>query len=754
MAKTTIAKRLVIICIALIAVISLISTTLGYVLYKHRISHEYKKLADEYSHHLIQAIALPLWMMEYDAVRHMCRLFYETTPWTVSLTIFDSDGNTLCSETGKLFSVSIVKTQDVTYEGINVGKVKVEFTYELANREVFNVFIFHLIIIALVALVLSVGVSWFTWKTITIPLSHFAECMKKIASGDYDLSLPDESRYQELSIILKEMMNMSEEIRKREELLRAINEKLQLEIEKREEALQAFKESEAKFKAVMSVAGDCVIISYSNGRIDYANRASELLFGYSGEEFLKLTICDLFSEPDKKLLEKYVLKREKLTLSLHEMTAIKRDGSTVPVEVSLANTFEEGNSAELVVAIVRDLSWRKEMEREKIETTERMHRLQKFEAIGTLASGIAHDFNNILTVIIGYTDLARFASPEDAPVQEYLSHVCSACSRAKDLIQQIFAIGRSQPSEAVVFNPAPLIKEAVKFLRASVPSTIGIEYKLRDTEIYIKADPSQFQQVLMNLCTNSVHAMESKGEGLLTIETQQVTFDSPKNCLFSTLPAGDYLKLAVIDTGHGIPPTIISKIFDPYFTTKEPTKGTGLGLSIVRNVVLSCGGDMEIISEIGKGTTMLIYLPVVRREKFPLEMDEDKIDAKPGEGKSLLFVDDESSIVELVSLTLTTAGYKVYAFTDPKEAWEFFKNHAEDIHLVITDITMPRIRGDILAKMISSTEPSMPIIICTGYGFSFSQEVLMELGVKEVLYKPFSSKQLIETIERVLSKTK
>ncbi|MGC8720060.1 MAG: hybrid sensor histidine kinase/response regulator [Thermodesulforhabdaceae bacterium] len=748
----TMARKLVSMCALLIVVMTLISTGIGYVLNERRISRECEKLADEHTRHLVQAIALPLWMMEYEEALQICKLFFDTTLSIRSVTISEPNGKVICSETRENFPPSVVRSTEVSYEGVTVGKVKLEFTSAIMEEEVFQLFLFQLVVIGFISVVLLICIAWIVRKTISIPMGHFVQCMKRIASGDYEFPLPEKrSGYHELTLILKEMTNMAEEIRKRENLLRNVNTELQQEIEKREKTLIELKESEAKFRVVMRVASDAVIIARSDGRIDYANRAAEHLFGYSVDELKNMVVCDLFSEADRPILRRYILKREKLDFSVFEMTGLKKDQTPFFAEVSLGRTFESDSPVDLVVAIVRDITWRKEAEKEKEETLERFYRLQKFEAIGTLATGIAHDFNNILTVIMGYTDLARLATPEDSPTQEYLAQVSNACTRARDLVHQIFAIGRPQQAEEITFDPRPLIKETVKFLRASIPSSIAIEYHITEEEIFIKANPSHIQQLLMNLCTNSVHAMESAAEGLLCIGLEKVRLEEPKDCFFSVIPAGDYVRLSVRDTGCGIPEDILPKIFDPYFTTKEPTKGTGLGLSIVRNVIMGCGGDLEVMSEVGKGTTMIVYLPMVHRIK---ESDEDikkeEVRSGSGEGKCILFVDDERPIVDLARLTLSVAGYRVCAFTDPREALDYFRNNYEDVNLVITDITMPHIRGDMLAKEISSIKPGVPIIVCTGYGFLFPPETREELGIKEVIHKPFSGKVLIEAIEKAL----
>lgn len=749
--QPTIARKLVSVCAVLIVVMAPISTGIGYVLHERRITHELRKVADEHTGHLTQAVALPLWMMEYEEVSRICKLFFDASLSIRNITISEPDGNIICSEGRENYPSSVVRSSEVVHNGVTVGRIKVEFTDALMKREIAQVFVSHLVIIAVISVVLLAGIAWVVWKTISIPMSQFAECMRKIASGHYELSVPDQKpRYREFCLILREMTAMADEIRKREELLRNVNVDLQHQIEKKEEALRALEQSEAKFRAVMSVAGDGVIIARSDGRIDYANNAAEVLFGYSQEEMRNMVVCDLFSEADRTVLRRYVLKRENLGFSVCEMTAVRKDKAVFPAEVSLGSTFEVGIAVDLVVAIVRDISWRKEVEKEKQETVERIYRLQKFEAIGTLASGIAHDFNNVLTVIMGYTDLARLATPEDSPTQEYLVQIASACGRARDLVQQIFAIGRPQPSGEVTFDPRPLIKETVKFLRASIPSSIAIEYYLSQEEVSVKANPSHIQQVLMNLCTNSVHAMESDPEGRLFIELEKVRLDEPKNCFFSVIPAGEYVRLSVSDTGCGIPPDVVSKIFDPYFTTKESSKGTGLGLSVVRNIVIGCGGDVEVISEVGRGTTMVVYMPLAYSEKECNETCREKLDIKNGAGKCILFVDDERPIVDLARLTLSGFGYRIHAFSDPREALEYFRNHAEEIHLVITDITMPHIRGDMLAKEVSSIKPGIPIIVCTGYGFSFSPETRQQLCIREVLYKPFSGKRLIEAVQKIL----
>jgi len=322
--------------------------------------------------------------------------------------------------------------------------------------------------------------------------------------------------------------------------------------------------------------------------------------------------------------------------------------------------------------------------------------------------------------------------------------------RAKDLVQQILTFSRQGKRERKLLDIQPIVKESLKFLRASLPSTIEIRQELENDSGMILCDPTQVYQVLMNLCTNAAHAMEESG-GNLEVSLKRVNLDGVSSSL--GIEAGGYLRLRVKDTGHGIRPEILNRIFDPYFTTKEPGKGTGLGLAVVHGIVKSCGGGIGVSSEVGKGSTFDIYFP--RVEEVRSRSEAGKAEPFPlGGHEQVLFVDDEQAIVEIGKEILERLGYEVVVRTSSVEALELFKNSPGRFDLVITDMTMPNMRGDRLARELLEIRPDIPIILCTGFSESISEEGAKALGVREFAMKPLLLKDLAQAIRRALDSHK
>jgi len=402
------------------------------------------------------------------------------------------------------------------------------------------------------------------------------------------------------------------------------------------------------------------------------------------------------------------------------------------------------------------LKTRLERDQEQIERRRaeaRLVRVQKLEAIGSLAGGIAHDFNNILSSIIGYTQLAMDQLPEDSPVQEDLDQVYKAGERAKDLVMQILAFSRQQDQEAVPIRLGTIIREVLKFLKSSIPSSIEIRQQIVPDAGIIMADPTRIHQVLMNLCTNAAHAMNKTG-GMLTVDLDRIILDPDDAAGHPGLKPGPFLKLTVSDTGHGITPDILPKIFDPYFTTKRRGEGTGLGLSTAHGIITSCGGTITAYSEPGRGTTFHVYFPVI---EAPAGSDT----ALPGPGDSagdfakedaaILFVDDEPAIAKLGKQLLEGLGYRVTSRTDPVAALTLVKNDPDRFDLVITDMTMPGIKGDRLAAELTTIRPDLPVILCSGFSVQLTEEETAAAGIKAFVMKPLLKNKLAQTIQTVLS---
>jgi len=402
------------------------------------------------------------------------------------------------------------------------------------------------------------------------------------------------------------------------------------------------------------------------------------------------------------------------------------------------------------IANARLFSERERIEKERLALEEQLHQTQKMEAIGALAGGIAHDFNNILTAISGYAELANLETPEGSKAKDNLRQSIKATHRARDLVQQILAFSRQSKQERKPLDIRPIIKEVLKLLRASLPSTIEIRQNMEGDLGVIEADPTQIHQVLMNLCTNAAQAMSDDG-GVLEVSLTKFDMDRGTLAFYPDLEPGPYLKLRVSDTGHGMPPEILQRIFDPYFTTKEPGKGTGLGLTVVHGIVKSHGGAIGVASEPGKGTSFDVYLPRVDIVIRPVEVERLEPPLLGGRER-VLFVDDEKAIVEIGQKMLERLGYEVVGRTSSVEALELFRAKPESFDLVITDLTMPNMTGDKLAQELLNLRPDTPIILCTGFSERITEEKAKSLGIREFIMKPLVMKDLAKVMRRVLDR--
>lgn len=395
-----------------------------------------------------------------------------------------------------------------------------------------------------------------------------------------------------------------------------------------------------------------------------------------------------------------------------------------------------------------DVTERKEAERERTELESQLQQAQKMEAIGTLAGGIAHDFNNILTAIIGYGELMQHFQIDAAhPARSNLEEVLKAGYRAKDLVRQILAFSRLAEQEKKPVVLASVISETLKFLRATLPSTIEIRHSLKGKDAKVLADATQMHQVLMNLCTNAAHAM-GEGGGVLEIGLDRLDPGLQGADSFKNPAEGPHLKLTVRDTGHGMAPQIMERIFDPYFTTKKRGDGTGLGLSLVHGIVKNHGGRIAVDSEPGSGASFSIYLPVLAENG--MQLPDETSEPVPSGTECVLFVDDEAPIVDMARIILENLGYEVVGATDPLEALTTFLAAPDRFHLVITDLTMPRMTGAELIEKLTSIRPGIPVILSSGFGLSAAREKIEALGVRRFIDKPLSVSRLAQAVRQAL----
>ena len=399
----------------------------------------------------------------------------------------------------------------------------------------------------------------------------------------------------------------------------------------------------------------------------------------------------------------------------------------------------------LVAGIHRDITERKRNEEEREKLRNQLVQSQKMESIATLAGGIAHDFNNILSSIIGFTELTLDDVEKGSIIEENLQEVYSAGKRARDLIRQFLTFARQSEEKLRPVQIDTIVKEVLKFIRSSIPTTIEIKQNI-ESDSLIMGNPTQVHQILMNCCTNAAYAMEDDG-GVLEVTLKDVVIADNPTMSPVELKPGDYVELKISDTGVGIPSDILDSIFEPYFTTKAAGEGTGLGLAVVHGIVESYGGKIMVDSSRGRGTSFTIYLPVVKKQYKQTVYSAQSL---PRGKERILFVDDEDQIANISGQILKRLGYSVTTCTSSMEAYELFRKKPDDFDLVITDMTMPNMTGDRLAVELMKIRPDIPVILCTGYSKKISDKTVSKIGVKALAYKPIAKADLAKTIRNVL----
>ena len=383
---------------------------------------------------------------------------------------------------------------------------------------------------------------------------------------------------------------------------------------------------------------------------------------------------------------------------------------------------------------------------EALEHSERQLRhTQKMEAIGTLAGGIAHDFNNILGAILGYSELALTQAKEEPKLTSYLDEVLTAGHRAKELVKQILAFSRRSDHEREAVDLNSLVQEALRMVRATLPTTIEIRFTVSTESAVVFADPTQMHQVIMNLCANAEQAMREQGGVLnLVVSLQEIT-ESPSQD-FPGLKPGAYLQLIIQDTGKGMASDVLDRVFEPFFTTKGLGEGTGLGLAVVHGIIVGHSGHIAVSSVVGQGTTFRILLPrldVVLPAKSP-----NVLDWAHGTGK-VLFIDDEEVLARWGEQVLTHLGYAVVTKTNPHEAVALFRSQPHQFDVVVTDQTMPTMSGENLVKALLEIRRDIPIVLCTGFSHTMSKDKAAQLGLKGFLMKPVNGAVLANTLQEV-----
>ncbi|MBT8363462.1 MAG: cache domain-containing protein [Deltaproteobacteria bacterium] len=513
----------------------------------------------------------------------------------------------------------------------------------------------------------------------------------------------------------------------------------------RNEVEKALRKSERNYRQLVQSANSIIMRMDTEGTVIFFNNYAQNFFGYSEADILGKNVIGTIVPPidlaglDLRQMIKDIGVHPERYVS-NENENIRRDGERVRVAWMNKAITDDKSRVKEILCVGIDVT-------EKWQLEKRLAQAQKMEAIGTLAGGIAHDFNNVLSAIIGYTELVLIDIPQDSAVRENLKQVLKAGGRAKELVRQILTYSRQREREMQPVKINLIVSESLKLLRASLPSTIQINNSLKSS-LTVMSDPTNMHQVIMNLCTNAGHAMQENG-GLLEVSLSDVDIDADFAKHHPGLNPGKFVRLTVSDTGHGMSPEVRERIFDPFFTTKKKEKGTGMGLSVVHGIVKSHGGTLTVDSIPGQGSVFKAFFPAIESVKI---LQNEPADLMVTGTEHILFVDDEAFQTDIAKKMLGRLGYRLTVRTSSVKALELFRNTPDEFDLVITDMTMPHMPGDTLARELISIRQDIPIIVCTGYSDRINSEIAKEIGIREFVMKPVVMKEIATTIRRVLDK--
>ena len=556
-------------------------------------------------------------------------------------------------------------------------------------------------------------------------------------------------RQQILDLLIstyEDAVNLNAQLMEKQEQLSRLAGELEQRVHDRTKELEAevevrkrAEETLRRLASIVESSEDAIISSDLEGVIRSWNQAATTVFGYGREEAIGRHACFLAPADRRENVLEHLARARRGEGEKLEVAALAKDGRRIDVAVTVSPVRDQGGEVKAVSAIIRDLTEMKKLE-------EQVRQSQKLEAIGALAGGVAHDFNNILNVILGYGELALDRVAPDQPVHRHITHIREAAERAAGLTRQLLAFSRRQVLEPKVLDLNVLVSRLEKMLRRLIGEDINLRTMLAPELGRVKADPTQLEQVIMNLVVNARDAMPKGGD--LTLSTADVELDEAYVRHHPPVQAGSYVMVAVSDSGVGIPPEVQSHIFEPFFTTKEKGKGTGLGLSTVYGIVRQSNGHVWVYSEVGKGTTFKVYLPrsleSAEKKTAPLPM------AVLHGTETVLLVEDAEGLRDVAREFLEDSGYTVLSASNGHEALQLAGQHAEGISVLVTDVIMPGMSGEELAKRLVQAKPSLKVIYASGYtADAISHHGVLAEGAI-LLEKPYTKERLLRKIREVL----
>ena len=517
----------------------------------------------------------------------------------------------------------------------------------------------------------------------------------------------------------------------------------------------ALRESERKFRMVFNSSHDAILVADDKGFFVDCNQAALSLFGYEDRDsFILKHIVDVtpdlvFGKNKELLIQKHLKKALENGYERLEWVHQNTRGESIPCDVTLSSLELDGST--YIQAIVRDNREKQKALEKQQALQKQLAQTQKMESIGQLTGGVAHDFNNILAAIMGFAELTRFSiSEDDNKTQGYIDQIMNSGRRAKSLVQQMLAFSRGELGQPQCLLPALCVQEAIELLRPTIPSSIHISLNVNDEDVEVFLDRTQLHQMIMNLVINSRDAMkDEKGKINIALRVHAKMQQVCDSC-HETFEGG-YVEITVSDNGCGIPAECLSRIFEPFYTTKLLGKGTGMGLSVVHGIVHGNSGHIAVRSSLSTGTRVTLYFPVLEQAigVAETEVENSAVQAN-AQSRKVLVVDDEVAVTTYMSELLTTNNYEVTAVNSSKTALELFQSNPDVYEIVISDQTMPELTGAELASELLQQHPELPIILCSGYSATIDEKAAHEIGIKAYMEKPVDSAKLLNTIRELL----
>jgi PAS domain S-box-containing protein len=524
-----------------------------------------------------------------------------------------------------------------------------------------------------------------------------------------------------------------------------------MDVTERRQAAEVLQRSKNRFRAMVEKSAEGIVLTLPDKGIVYASPSIERVLGYTPEEIAGRThewFADHVIHPDYRQysLDTWTsLLRDPDHESTSELMARHKDGSWRWIESTLRNLLHEP-SVQAVVINVRDITERKRAQAERERLEQRLRQAEKMEAVGRLAGGVAHDFNNVLAGVVAYGEMLFEETPADSPLKRYAQNVLTAASRGRELVEQILAYSRSQRGKREPVDVANVVAETIELIRGSLPANIRLETGAQQSPQVVIGDATQLHQVVMNLCSNAIHAMSAGGTLRVMLQTAQVSTERVLS--HGTVQPGCYVQLIVQDSGSGMDRATLSRVFEPFFTTKEIGQGTGLGLSLVYAIITDSGGAIDVKSAPRQGSTFTIYLA---HADVALAVAGAAAPPLPrGGGERVLLVDDEAPLLAVTAEVLSRLGYEAVSFEDSHTALAAFEAAPGRFDVVLTDEVMPGLTGTGLARALRRHRPDLPIVLVSGYSGPILTQDALAAGVSELLTKPLQSRDIATTLARVL----